>query len=412
MQTELSCAHEQIQEYTVADRFDSAESSTAGALSGIRVVDFTANAAGPAATMLLADFGAEVIKIESPGGDSTRRWGAVRLGDEGVTPTFLSMNRNKSSVVLDLKSDPHDRRAVEELIATADVVIESFAPGTADRLGIGYERLSSMRPELVYCSVSGFGQTGPLSVRPGFDMLMQAFCGHMSITGEDGRPSVRNGPSAIDLLTGAFAAFGILTALRSRDATGRGQRVDASLFDTAVYLVSNHLTEYLATDVVPSKFGSHFPLMAPYGIFAGEDREFYLGVSSDQMWQRFTSAANLAIGQDPRFETNAGRLAHRDELDPELTRLFREKPAAYWVELAIGLGVPTSLVHTLDEVAAHPQTRARDLLVDSGVEGVKTVGIPLKLSETPGVALRPAPRLDEHRAVVFADDRFSKEPLS
>lgn len=372
-------------------------------LAGVKIVDFTANAAGPAATMLLADFGAEVVKIEPPGGDSTRFWGAARFGESSdLTPTFMAMNRNKASVVLDLKSASGIETALA-LIDTADVVVESFAPGTADRLGIGYEHLKERRPGLIYCSVSGFGQTGPLSARPGFDMLMQAYCGHMSITGAPGQPSVRIGPSAIDLVTGAHAAFGVLVALRHRDATGEGQRIDAALFDAAVYLVGNHLTDCIATGVDAAKFGSQFPLMAPYGIFAAADREFYLGVSSDAMWRRFADAAGLEIASDPRFATNAGRLQNRAELDGLLVSVFPARTADHWVELAVSLGIPASLLHTLAEVARHEHTAARELLVDAGVAGIQTVGVPLKLSATPGLARRPAPTADQDHHLVSAD---------
>ena len=200
-------------------------------LEGIVVLDFTNNGAGPCCSMLLGDFGAEVIKVEPLQGDSSRQWGSTRVGQNNhFTPTYIALNRNKHSIALDLKS-PDGQRIVQDLLARADIVIESFTPGVADRLGIGYQDVSAKRPEIIYCSVSGFGQTGPLASRAGFDMLLQAHCGHMSITGEEGRPSVRNGPSSIDFLTGAHAAFGIMLALRHRDQTGRGQLVDSCLFD-------------------------------------------------------------------------------------------------------------------------------------------------------------------------------------
>jgi crotonobetainyl-CoA:carnitine CoA-transferase CaiB-like acyl-CoA transferase len=363
-------------------------------LAGIRVLDFTANAAGPACSMLLADFGAEVIKIEPPEGDATRRWGKARLGERNdLTPTFVSMNRNKQSVVLDLK-DPKGLKEAHGRIADSDVVIESYAPGVAARLGISYKDASIIKPDVIYCSVSGFGQTGPLSSRPGFDMLMQAFAGHMSITGERGRGSVRSGPSAIDLMTGAHGAFAILVALRHRDKTGEGQAIDVSLYDSAVYMICNHLSEFLTSGQLPDKFGSDFPLIAPYGVFKAKDREFYLGVSSDRMWQSWCKEmARPDLAKDLRFIDMGSRVANREVLLAEMTETSKTRTASEWVDAAIALGIPASLVQTMEEVACHEHTLARELVIDSGAAGIKTVGIPIKMSKTPGIHRLAPPSL-------------------
>jgi crotonobetainyl-CoA:carnitine CoA-transferase CaiB-like acyl-CoA transferase len=363
-------------------------------LAGIRVLDFTANAAGPACSMLLADFGAEVIKIEPPEGDATRRWGKARLGERNdLTPTFVSMNRNKQSVVLDLK-DPKGLKEARGRIAESDVVIESYAPGVAARLGISYKDASIIKPDVIYCSVSGFGQTGPLSSRPGFDMLMQAFAGHMSITGERGRGSVRSGPSAIDLMTGAHGAFAILVALRHRDKTGEGQAIDVSLYDSAVYMICNHLSEFLTSGQLPDKFGSDFPLIAPYGVFKAKDREFYLGVSSDRMWQSWCKEmARPDLAKDLRFIDMGSRVANREVLLAEMTETSKTRTASEWVDAAIALGIPASLVQTMEEVACHEHTLARELVIDSGAAGIKTVGIPIKMSKTPGIHRLAPPSL-------------------
>ena len=363
-------------------------------LAGIRVLDFTANAAGPACSMLLADFGAEVIKIEPPEGDATRRWGKARLGERNdLTPTFVSMNRNKQSVVLDLK-DPRGLKEAHGRIADSDVVIESYAPGVAARLGISYKDASIIKPDVIYCSVSGFGQTGPLSSRPGFDMLMQAFAGHMSITGERGRGSVRSGPSAIDLMTGAHGAFAILVALRHRDKTGEGQAIDVSLYDSAVYMICNHLSEFLTSGQLPDKFGSDFPLIAPYGVFKAKDREFYLGVSSDRMWQSWCKEmARPDLAKDLRFIDMGSRVANREVLLAEMTETSKTRTASEWVDAAIALGIPASLVQTMEEVACHEHTLARELVIDSGAAGIKTVGIPIKMSKTPGIHRLAPPSL-------------------
>lgn len=374
-------------------------------LEGITVVDFTNNGAGPCCTMLLGDFGAKVIKVEAPGGDATRYWGSARMGPKGeFTPTFISLNRNKYGIVLDLKSEK-GKSAARKLIAGADVVIESFSPGVVDRLGIGYKEVSAERPQIVYCSVSGFGQSGPLSQRPGFDMLLQAFCGHMSITGEQDRPSVRNGPSSIDYLTGAHAAFGIMVALRHAERTGEGQLVDSCLFDNAIYLVSNHLTDAMATKRVPGKMGSDFALLAPYGVFMAKDREFYIGVSSDAMWQAFCSEIGRGeLASEARFRQNADRLQNRAEMQEELRRIFAQRTAQEWVELAVRLGIPNSLVRNLAEVAQDEHMAARGLLYDSGIDGVRTVGTPFKLSRTPGEARKRAPAMDEDWEAILGPD--------
>jgi len=378
------------------------ETSGAQPLEGITVIDFTLNGAGPSCSMLLGDFGANVIKIEPPSGDSTRYWGATRLGEKGdMTPTYLSLNRNKWGIALDMKSAEGKQTALD-LIAKADVVIESFSPGVAARLGIGYDDVSKLKPGIIYCSLSGFGQTGPLTARPGFDMLLQAYSGHMSLTGEPGRLSVRNGPSSIDYLTGAHAAFGIMVALRHRDRTGIGQAVDVSLFDTSIYLVSNHLTDYNATGRIPGKMGSDFALLAPYGIFQAKDREFYIGVSSDTMWQKFCEAMERPdLAADERYKSNAGRLKNRESMQATLRPIFAGHDAQYWVDMAIRLGIPTTLVRNLAEVSTDEQAEARGLFIETGVKGVRTVGTPLKLSVTPGTVRKHSPSLDEDRAVVL-----------
>lgn len=372
-------------------------------LEDIVVLDFTNNGAGPCCSMLLGDFGAEVVKVEPLQGDSSRQWGAIRVGYKNqFTPTYIALNRNKQSIALDLK-DSEGQRIAQDLLTRADIVIESFTPGVAARLGIGYEAISAKRPEIIYCSISGFGQTGPLAGRAGFDMLLQAHCGHMSITGEEGRPSVRNGPSSIDFLTGAHAAFGIMLALRHRDQTGRGQLVDSCLFDSAVYLIGNHLTECLATGRIPGKMGSHFALLAPYGIFRAKDREFYIGVSSDQMWQRFCQAAGRPeLGADPRFARTADRLRNRPAMEDILNEMFVQRPAQEWVNISVSLGIPNSLVQNLAEVGEDEHLAARELLYDSGIEGIRTVGTPFKMSLTPGEVSKRCPALDADRDAILA----------
>lgn len=363
-------------------------------LDGVRVLDFTAAMAGPTCTMLLGDFGADVIKVEPPGGEGARRWGVHRFGeDDQFSGEFLALNRNKRSVVLDLKSD-RDRDTAAALISDSDVVVESFRPGVADRLGIGYEAARALREDVIYCSVSGFGQTGPLRDRPGYDQLLQAYSGHLSLTGEPGRPSVRIGPSAIDILTGAHAAYGIVLALRERDRSGQGQRIDVSLYDTSIHLVTHFLADFTGSGRLQEKQGGGFAFLAPYGMFAARDREVYIGVGSDRMFERLCAAAGCErLASDPRFATNAQRIAHRAELDAELAPVLRERNAADWVELCDSLGIPSSEVNTLADVAEQEHARARQMVIDTGIEGVRSAGIPLKLERTPGRIRRPPPSL-------------------
>jgi crotonobetainyl-CoA:carnitine CoA-transferase CaiB-like acyl-CoA transferase len=225
-------------------------------------------------------------------------------------------------------------------------------------------------------------------------MLMQAFAGHMSITGERGRGSVRSGPSAIDLMTGAHGAFAILVALRHRDKTGEGQAIDVSLYDSAVYMICNHLSEFLTSGQLPDKFGSDFPLIAPYGVFKAKDREFYLGVSSDRMWQSWCNEmARPDLAKDLRFFDMGARVANREVLLAEMTETSKTRTASEWVDAAIALGIPASLVQTMEEVACHEHTLARELVIDSGAAGIKTVGIPIKMSKTPGIHRLAPPSL-------------------
>jgi crotonobetainyl-CoA:carnitine CoA-transferase CaiB-like acyl-CoA transferase len=363
-------------------------------LHGVRVLDFTTAMAGPTTSMLLGDFGASVVKVEPGEGESSRRWGVSRFGAGGdQTGLFAALNRNKASITADLKS-PDGQSAIRALAAQADVVIESFKPGVAARLGIGYEELSREHPELVYCSISGFGATGPLREHPGYDQLLQAYAGHMSVTGEAGRPSVRIGPSAIDLLTGAHAAFGIVLALRERDRSGRGQYLETSLYDSSLHLITHFIADYTGSGNLPGKLGGDFAFLAPYGMFEGSDREFYMGVGTDTMFAKLCEA--LAVPQlanDPRFAENGARLEHRAELKAELAPLFRAREAAHWIELCRTLAIPASLVSDLSEVIEQEQALAREMVVETGIPGVRSAGIPVKLAATPGSIRRPPPAL-------------------
>jgi crotonobetainyl-CoA:carnitine CoA-transferase CaiB-like acyl-CoA transferase len=373
-------------------------------LEGIRVLDFTSAMAGPRCAMLLGDFGADVIKIEPPEGDYARRWGVNRYGPGGqFSGLFISQNRNKRSVVLDLKA-PAGQDAVRALTATADVIVENYRPGVADRLGVGYAEVSARNPGVVYCSISGFGQNGPLRERPGLDMLMQAYAGHMSVTGEEGRPSVRNGPSPIDLLAGTTAAFGIMLALRERDTSGRGQYLETSLYDAAVDMVGHFIADYTGSGQVPPKSGPYFAFASPYGNFNASDREFYMGASHQKAFAtlcRMIGREDLTA--DPRFASNADRITNRAALHEELFPVFATRTAAEWVTLLEDAGIPASLVEDLAEVTRQEQLAARDMLLPTGIDNVRMVGIGLKKTAAPGSVRRPPPELGADTEAVLAE---------
>jgi crotonobetainyl-CoA:carnitine CoA-transferase CaiB-like acyl-CoA transferase len=365
-------------------------------LDGIRVVAFTTIIAGPLAAMFLGDFGADVVKVEPRGGDEARRWGRSGFGPDGqFSAMYLAFNRNQRSVVLDLKSAEGLDHALR-LVEGADVVIESFKPGVAARLGVGYDRVSELNPRVVYCSVSGYGQTGPLRDRPGFDTLMQAYAGHMSITGEEGRGSVRIGPSAIDITTGAHAALGIMLALWERERSGRGQLVDVSLYDTALHLVSNVIADYTGSGEEPRRTGGFYPFAAPYGVFEASDRELFVGISNDRRWVEFCRAAGLdELVADERFVTSAARIENRETLNALMAGLFETRTAGEWIALCDEAGVPAGLIESIPEVVGQEQAAARGMIVDTGVGGARTAGIPIRLSRTPGAVRRAAPRLGD-----------------
>jgi crotonobetainyl-CoA:carnitine CoA-transferase CaiB-like acyl-CoA transferase len=375
-------------------------------LDGIRVLDFTAAMAGPTCAMLLGDFGAEVIKVEPREGESSRRWGVSRFGEgDQFSGLYLALNRNKASVTIDLKSEA-GQEDVRGLIGTADVVIESFKPGVADRLGIGYDAVRELAPEVIYCSVSGFGQTGPMRDRPGYDQLLQAYAGHMSVTGEADRPSVRIGPSAIDLLTGAHAALGIMMALRERDRSGEGQRVESSLYDSSIHLVTHYLADYTGSGRVQGKLGGGFAFLAPYGMYAASDREVYIGVGSDQMFARLCAELGCEeLSTDPRFITNGARIDNREVLDELLAPRLNRHTAAELVATCDRLGIPASEVNTIADIAEQEQALAREMVVETGIEGVRTAGIPFKLDRTPGQIRRPPPALGADNTALLGPDR-------
>jgi crotonobetainyl-CoA:carnitine CoA-transferase CaiB-like acyl-CoA transferase len=372
-------------------------------LDGITVLDLTRVLSGPYCTMLLADMGARVLKIEQPGrGDDTRAWGPPFL--EGESAYFLSINRNKESVTLDFKQ-PGGRALIEELIGKADVLVENFRPGTLTRVGLDYETLAKKYPRLVYCSISGFGHTGPRSKQPGYDAIMQAEGGLMSITGTADGPPVRLGVAIVDIVSGMFAAYGVAMALLARERTGKGQEVDLAMLDATVALLTYQAGNYFASGKVPARLGNRHPSIVPYETFTASDGEFVLAVGNDEQWRKFCTVAKLP--DDERFATNRQRVSSYDALRPFVAGRLREETRQHWIDALNKAGVPCGSVRNFDELFADPQIDAREMiaLVEHATAGpLKALGVAVKLSDTPGAIRSAPPTLGQHTDAVLRDD--------
>ena len=379
---------------------------TEAPLSGITIVDLTRVLSGPYCTMLAADMGARVIKIEHPvHGDDTRAWGPPFVAGESAY--FLSVNRNKESVALDFKQ-PEGRAVLDALIARADVVVENFRPGTLDAIGLGYRDLSTRHPALVYVSISGFGQTGPRREEPGYDAVIQAEGGLMSVTGTPDGPPVRLGVAIADLAAGMFAFQGLLLALLVRGRTGRGQLVDVGLLDSVAALLTYQASRYFIAKDVPGRTGNRHASIAPYDTFETADGTLVLAVGTDAQWQRFCDVADLPrLAADERFQTNAQRVEQYAALRSIIAGTLRTKPLDTWVSALRVAGVPCGGVRSIDEVLADPQLAARAMIETVDHPSVGTVpqlGVPVKLSVTPGTIRTPPPTLGEHTASVLSAD--------
>ncbi|HYW06229.1 MAG TPA: CoA transferase, partial [Longimicrobium sp.] len=372
------------------------------ALAGLRVLDLSRVLAGPLCTAVLGDLGAEVIKVERPvHGDDTRQWGppwaAGSAGREAAY--YLAVNRNKRSIEVDLK-DEAGRARVRELARGADVVVENFAPGTMDGWGLGYDEIARDNPRIVFCSITGYGSDGPEAGRPGYDFAVQARAGWMSITGEpDGTP-MKTGVAVIDLLTGQNAAIAVLAALRERERSGRGQRVEVSLWDSALWGLANVAQAALVTGREPRRWGNAHATIVPYQAFDGADRAFAVAVGNDAQWRRLCDAIGLPeLGADARFATNPGRVEGRDEVVRSLAERFSAHPAAVWLERLEAAGVPCAAVQTVGEALEDPALTGRGgvwWMEGDSFGRVGTVPSPLRLDRTPTTLRRPAPALGQH----------------
>jgi crotonobetainyl-CoA:carnitine CoA-transferase CaiB-like acyl-CoA transferase len=376
-------------------------------LEGIRVVDLTSSLAGPTATEILGALGADVVKVEHPQrGDEARAWGPRFF--EGGSVMFFAANASKRSLALDVK-DPAGKEALLRLVDRADVFVQSMRAGTAERLGLGSEALRARNERLIYCSIGAFGPTGPLAGQPGYDPLMQAFAGIVSITGEPDRPGVRVGASLVDIGTGVWAALGIVAALHERDKTGRGREVDVALFETALSLVGYQLTDALRTGIAPGRFGTAFPLIVPYEVFATKDGELMISAANNKLFGELCERIGRPeLAGDERFRTNPDRIANRDALLPLIRDRLVEQTSAYWLERLEG--IPVAPVQDLAQVAAHEQTRATGILQE--LDGVETVALPLQVDRERVGHDRPPPQLGRDSTEVLGELGYSEEEIA
>lgn len=383
-------------------------------LQGIRVIDFSQILAGPFCTMLLADMGADVVKVEKPnGGDDTRRYGPPFI--EGESAAFLTLNRNKRSVVLDLKSE-QGLGVVRRMLADADVMLHNFRPGVVERMGLGYADVSALNPAIVYCAVSGFGATGPYSQRAGFDLVAQGMSGLMSINGFPDSPPAKVGVPMADLNTGMFCAYGILTAYINRLATGNGQHVDASLLESGMAYTLYESATYFATGEVAGPLGSAHRMIAPYQAFATQDGYINIGAANQNNWERMCRAVGRDdLLDDARFASNPERMVNIQSLTPIMEETFRTQTTAHWVEILERAGVPCGPIYNIEQVYADPHVQSRDMAVElqhPKAGGIRNIGVAVKLSDTPGSVRTPAPLLGQHTDDVLAEFDYAEAEIA
>lgn len=371
-------------------------------LDGIRVVDISRAASGPYCTMMLADMGAEVIKVEPPEGDESRRWDDALPGD--LSAYFFTLNRGKKGVVIDIKKR-QGLEMLKELIIKADVFVENFRPGVAEEMGLGFDELSFLNSRLVYCSISAFGPRGPWRNKPGYDIIGQAVGGTASITGEKGGRMIKSGAPIADFGAGMIAAYGIILALYARDRTGQGQKVETSLLESQLALIVHYLTKYWLDGKPMKPMGNDHAQLVPYQSFETKDLPLIVGVGSEKMWARLCKAIGRPeLTDDPRFATNVKRVENRQELIPELEKIFRTRTRSEWMQILDEADVPNAPIQNFEDLRDHPQLMANDMISylycpDAGPVAMPSP--PVRLSTTPARIADPAPSLGQHTEEVL-----------
>jgi crotonobetainyl-CoA:carnitine CoA-transferase CaiB-like acyl-CoA transferase len=367
-------------------------------LTGVRVLDFSKILAGPLCTQYLADLGADVVKVEPPKGDDTRHWPPF---ENGIGTIFLAVNRNKRSITLDLKTKD-GLEAAHRLARSADMVVESFGPGAADRLGVGYDALSAINPRLVYASISGYGTRGPMKGEKGYDLTAQAFCGMLSLTGAPGGEAARSPFSPVDQATGLHAVIGLMGGLMQRDKTGRGVKIETSLFDSAVGFLGYVLQSYWQRGTEPERLGSGHESLCPYQAFDTADRPIILGIANDALWQIFCEIVEEPeLAKDPRYKAGSDRVHHREEVVSRVATILKTRKREYWLSVLSASSIPCSPVHTLGELSAHPHTDQTGMILKNN--DFRAVASPIRAAgERLPLRIQP-PSLGEHSNEILTE---------
>jgi crotonobetainyl-CoA:carnitine CoA-transferase CaiB-like acyl-CoA transferase len=384
-----------------------------GALSGIKVLDMTRVLAGPFCTMILGDLGAEILKVEAPGGsDETRYWGPPFKN--GVSAYYLCTNRNKKSITVNLKTE-EGKEIIKKLVKKSDVVIHNFKTGTMEKLGLGYEEIFKIHPGIIYCSITGFGETGPYKHLPGYDYIIQAMSGIMSITGNEQSGPIKVGVAITDILTGLYACIGILAALSEKEKSGIGQKLDLSLFDSAISSLVNVASNYLISGKIPKRLGNIHPNIVPYQTFKTLDGEMVIAIGNDRQFHTFCSILGLEdLLEDERFTTNEKRVGHRGQLIPLFEEVLKKKPTTYWQKVCNENNIPCGPINNLEQLFQDPQVKARQMLVTvehPKAGNIDLVGSPLKFSKTSITIRHHPPMPGEHTEIILKDLEYSREDI-
>ena len=399
---------------TVDSNSDNSNELAKGALHGIKVLDLSRVLAGPSCTQVLADLGAEVIKIGRPHiGDETRHWAPPTFSDD-TSAYYATINRNKKSLTVDITTDA-GQAIIKKLAADSDILVENFKVGGLKKYGLDYDSLKQHNPRLIYASLTGFGQTGPDAARPGYDYIIQGLSGLMSITGpSDGEPH-KVGVAVVDLFAGLQLTIGIQAALIARETTELGQQVDVALLDSALAMLANVGMNHLASGKVPPRLGNQHPNIVPYQVFAGQgEQHFILACGNDSQFAKLCDVLAVNWHTDDRFTTNPNRVANRELLCDELSKKFAEQPRTYWLEVLDQAGIPCGAIHNVAEALAMPQALAREMVIDFAKQGspVRALGSPIKLSASPVTYRSPPPKLSEHTNSTLADLGYDSEMIA